>query len=159
MGLILNNINVSMMDSKGWLSADALIAFLVLIILITSLISIVGNKIDTVNSIEEASESRALGENIAQQIETTHSNGPGYYTIYRTPSTIFHEYYHVHINSSGLYIFVNGKTCYSYLSFMRVTGSDYMRDLEVTMKPDTSYNITSKQDTLKNTWIVVKEVW
>ncbi len=158
MGLILNNINVSMIDTKGWFSADALIAFLVLIILITSFISIVGNRIDTVNSIEEASDARALGENIAQQIETTHSNGPGYYTIYRTPRTIFHEYYYVHINSSGLYIFVNGKTCYSHLSFMRVTGSDYMRDLEATMKPDTSYNITSTQDTLKNTWIVVKEV-
>ncbi|UTB32550.1 MAG: hypothetical protein NKF70_13860 [Methanobacterium sp. ERen5] len=158
MGLILNNINVSMMDSKGWLSADALIAFLVLIILITSFINIISIRIDTVNTIEEASEARALGENIAQQIETTHSNGPGYYTIYRTPRTIFHEYYYVHFNSSGLYIFVNGKTSYSHLSLMRVTGSDYLRDLQVTMKPDTTYNITSTKDTLKNTWIVVKEV-
>jgi hypothetical protein len=42
---------------------------------------------------------------------------------------------------------------------MRVTGSDYLRDLQVTMKPDTTYNIKSTQDTLKNTWIVIKEVW
>jgi hypothetical protein len=73
MGLILNNINVSMMESKGWLSADALISFLVIIILLTSFINIISIRIDTVNSIELASESRVLGENMAQQIETTHT--------------------------------------------------------------------------------------
>lgn len=158
MVLILNNINVSMMESKGMISADALLSFLVLIILLTSFINIIGNRIDTVNSIGEASESRVLGENIAQKIETTRSNGQGYYTIYKTPRSILHEYYVVHINSSGLFIFVNGKTCYSYLGLVRVTGSEYFRDLEVTMKPDKTYNISNTQDTLTNTWIVVREL-
>jgi hypothetical protein len=158
MGLILNNINVSMMESKGWLSADALISFLVIIILLTSFINIISIRIDTVNSIELASESRVLGENMAQKIETTHSNGPGYYTICRTPRTIFHEYYIMHINSSGLYIFVNGKTCYSHLGLVRVTGSEHFRDMQVTLAPDKTYNISNTQDTLKNTWIVMREI-
>jgi hypothetical protein len=147
-----------MMESKGWLSADALISFLVIIIILTSFINIISIRIDTVNSIELASESRVLGENMAQKIETTHSNGPGYYIICRTPRTIFHEYYIMHINSLGLFIFVNGKTCYSHLGLVRVTGSEYCRDMQVTLKPDKTYNISNTQDTLKNTWIVVREI-
>lgn len=144
--------------TEGWITVDSLITFLVVIILVTSLISIINERLDTVNSIEEASKARVLGENIAENIQATNTNGPGYSTSIKTPATISNNYYWVHINSSGLFIFVDGKTCYSHLGLVRVTGSEYLRDLEVTMKPNKTYTITNTRDKLTNTWIVVKEV-
>lgn len=158
MSLLLNNINVMILETKAMITADSLIAFLVIILIITSLINIIINRMDTVDSIDEATEARVLGENIAEQIQSTNSNGQGYYTTFRTPGNISDEYYQVHINSTGLFIFVNGKTCYSHLGLLRVSGSEYMRDIQVTMKPDRTYNISNTRDKLTNTWIIVREV-
>jgi hypothetical protein len=146
------------MDYDGWITTDSLISILAVLILTTSLINIVVERVDTVNSMEEAFDARVLGENIAEQIQTTNSNGPGYYTTYRTPGNISDEYYTVHINSSGLFILVDKKICYSHLGSIRVSGSDYLRDLMVTMKPGKVYNISNTRDRLKNTWIIIKEV-
>lgn len=158
MWLLLNKINVMNFDSNGFLTADSLIASLVIIILIMSLTNIIIKRIDTVNSIEEAVDARILGENIAELIESTAVNGPGYYITYRTPGNISSEYYYVHINSSGVFVLVNGKISYSHLVLLRVSGSEYLRDLEVTMKPGKIYNISNTRDQLLNTWIIVKEV-
>jgi len=145
-------------ESKGSLTADSLIAVLVIILLIISLINITINRIDTVNSIGKASESRILGENLAEKIESTYSNGPGYYTTFRAPKKISDEYYRVHINTSGLFVDVDGKTCYSHLILLRVSGSEDLRNMEVTLKPGKIYNISNTRDKLLNTWIIVKEV-
>lgn len=158
MCLLLNNINVMNIGSKGIITADSLMAVLLIIMILMSLINIIISRMDTVNSIGEASEARILGENIAEKIESTDSNGPGYYTTFRTPSNISGEYYQIHINSTGLFVVVNRKTSYSYIGLHRVSGSEYMRDLEVTLKPGITYNISNTRDRLTNTWIIVKEV-
>lgn len=145
-------------QSKGFLSSDSLISVLVIMLIIMGLINIIINRIDTVNSIDEATGARILGENLAEKIESTASNGPGYYCILQTPENISDEYYQIHINSTGLFVEVNGKTSYSHMVFLRVSGSDYHRDLEVTMKPGRTYNISNTHDRLSNTWIVVKEI-
>ena len=158
MFLLLNNINVMIFESKAIISADSLIAVLVVILLLMTLVNIIITRMDTVDSIEEASAARVLGENIAEVIQTANSNGQGYFTIFRMPASISDEYYQVHINSSGLYIFVNGKTCYSHMGLLRVTDSEYHRDLRVTMEPNRTYNISNTRDQLTNTWIVIREV-
>jgi len=145
-------------DSKGLVTADSLIAFLLIIVLLMSLTNITMNRIDTVNSIGEAVDARILGENIAERIESTDSNGQGYYTTFRMPANISGEYYKVQINSTGLFVVVNGKTSYSRLVLLRVSGSEYLRDLEITMKPGKTYNISNTRDRLLNTWIIVKEL-
>jgi len=146
------------MESRGSISADFLLASLIILITLSSLVSIAIDRIDTANSIAESSQARITAENIAEHIETTYIHGEGYYTTYTTPKKIFNNHYGVIINCSGLYLFLNGKTCYSYLGSMEISGADYPISSKVILKPDRTYNISNIKDKHNITRVVIKEI-
>lgn len=146
------------MKSEGWISADILLASLVTVILLTSMVTVIEERIDTANSISQAVEARILGENLAETIESTYIGGEGFSTTYQSPRKISNQNYIVVINSSGLCIYIDGKFCYTYLTLMRISGSNYPTEFKVIIKPDKTYNITNVKDYYNMTRIVIKEI-
>ncbi len=146
------------MESWGVITADFLLATLVIIIILSNLVAIAVDRIDTANDIGEASQARIMGENLAELIETTYSNGQGYYTTFKTPHNISGSNYIVNLDSTGLYIFINRKICYSHIGSKFIRGEAYQTFDGAILKPDKTYNISNIKDMCNITRIVVREI-
>lgn len=146
------------MESHGSISADFLLASLIILITISSLVSITMDRIDSANSIAQSSQARIISENLAERIETTYIQGTGYYTTYKTPKKLSNNQYMFIINCSGLYLFLNGKTCYSYLGSMEIYDANNPLSSKVILRPDKTYNISNIKDQHNITRVVIKEI-
>jgi hypothetical protein len=92
------------MDNRAWISADFMMASIVVIALIISFIVIADERMKTARTVEEMSDARVLVETIAETIETVYSSGENCYTTMKMPPTVADEPYSIKINSSGVYI-------------------------------------------------------
>ena len=92
------------MDRNGWVSFDFLMASLLILLTIPSLVSIIEERINTVNSVDEISEARVLAENLAEDIEMVYSGGRGCSIIFKLPAKVSNKHYKIKINSTGVYV-------------------------------------------------------
>jgi len=150
-----------MLDNRGWVSVDLFVASIIVIMTVTSLTVITGERMLTTNSIQEISESKILAENIATIIDSVYSNGEGYETIYKMPSSISRNSsnpYMIIVNASGLFISFNQKLGYAHITPMDISyGSAYGRT-QFILKPDKTYKIMNIRDHNKKTHIIIQEV-
>lgn len=133
------------MDKGGQLSADFLFAFLILLIIISAIIGIVSSGIGTANNAQLA-EAKAIGENIAESINSVYTNGQGHYLIVKLPGDISYNLMvnNPTINSSAtVAVQYNNKTAVSYL----IPKSSEVD--EVTMKPNETYKIYNDNGVIK----------
>jgi hypothetical protein len=147
-----------MLDDNGWVSVDLFVASIIVIIAVTSLTAIAGDRMLTTNSIQEISEAKILAENIATTIDSVYSNGEGYETLYKMPSNISGNPYIIVVNASGLFISFNHKMGYAHTTPMDISyGSAYGRT-QFILKPDKKYKIVNIIDHNHKTHIIVTEV-
>ena len=95
-------------------------AFLIILAIITSIIAIIEEKINTANHTQEIAEAKIVTENIAERIEKVYSGGNGCSIIYKTPPKIGDKSYRIHVNSSGVFIKFNEKMGCSYISHKNI---------------------------------------
>jgi C4-type Zn-finger protein len=139
------------MDNNGWLSTDFMIASVIIILTIPGIISIIEDRINTVNSFQEMIEAKILAENIAETIDMVYSGGSGCSIIFRMPPTISNKKYFLKINSSGVYIKLKGKMAYAYIPNLDISMNENIQANNV-------YNISNIQNTSNNKHIIIKRV-
>ena len=146
------------MDRKGWVTLDFLVTLIVVFLTIQSIVAIVSERMDTVNTIEDIGEGKILIENIAEILETVYTNGEGYYTIYKMPPTISGKSYIIDVNSREVLLKLNGKTGCAHLTSMKISNSIYYDSSSVQMNGNQAYNISNHRDEHDNVHIIIKQV-
>jgi hypothetical protein len=141
------------MDNRAWISADFMMASIVIIAIIISFIVIVNERMETVKTVEEMSDARVLVETIAETIVTVYSSGENCYTPIKMPPTVADEPYSIKINSSGVYIRYRKMVGTAFIPSNVISESP-----NITMLPDETYNISNVKDENQNTVVMIKKV-
>jgi len=128
------------MDKNGWVTVDFMVAFMIILLTITSIIAIISDRVETVNSVQEIVEAKILEENIVGIIEAVYSGGPGCSYILKMPSKIRNKSYSITINSSGVYIFFGNNIGTEFINPIRITEGKHSNIL---LEPDKTYNISN----------------
>jgi hypothetical protein len=147
-----------MIDDRGLLSLDLFAATLIVLMTITSMVAITGDRLVNVNSFQEISRAKILAENFAQRIESVYSGGEGYETTYKMPSNISNSPYLIIVDNSGVYVTLNGKMGYAHLIPMKIVYGSYYGPGRAILRPDESYKITNIKDQYQMTYIIIKEI-
>jgi hypothetical protein len=146
------------MDIKGWVTLDFIATLIIVFLTIQSIVAIVSERMETVNSIEDIGEAKILVENIAETLETVYVNGEGYYTIYNMPPKISGKSYIIDVNSREVLIKFNGKTGCAHLTSMKISNSIYYDSPSVQMNENQIYNISNHRDEQENVHIIIEQV-
>jgi hypothetical protein len=144
------------MDKNGWVSIDFLMASLLILLTIPSLVSIIEDRINTVNSVHEVSEARVLAENLAENIEMVYSGGRGCSIVFKLPANVSNKHYKVTINSTGVYVSFSGKIGTAYITPMTISNGKY--DSYVLLEPNKTYNISNIKDKHDRMKIIIKQI-
>lgn len=139
------------MDNNGWISIDFIIASMIIILTIPGIISIVEDRINTVNSFQEMVEEKILAENIAETIDMVYSGGNGCSITFKMPPTISNKKYFIKINSSGVYIKLKCKMAYAYIPNLDISMNE-------NIQANNTYNISNIQNTSNKNHIIIKRV-
>jgi hypothetical protein len=139
---------------EGWVSIDFMVASLIILMTIPGLVAISSENINTANSVHRIATAKVLTDNVAETIEMVYSGGKGCSIIFRMPPNIDNKSYYLNVNSSGVYMMMDGLMGSSFISSMKIsnTGSG------VQLHADQTYNISNKVDGYGNTYIVIKTV-
>jgi len=86
------------MNKNGWVSTDFLLASKLIILTVHCIVAIIGNRIDTANSVHEISDAKVLAENVAEIFEMVYSGGRGCSIIFKMPATISSKHYNFTVN-------------------------------------------------------------
>ncbi len=144
------------MDQNGALAGDFVLSFLIAIIISIGLISIVSDRIDHAHASEKLSEARILTEKIASTINNVQT-GPGNEFKIKMPEKIGNSSdYMVSINSSGVYIEIEGlkgkSEIYPTVIINEITGNS----AKAILYPGKSYLIQNDPSNIHLT-IIIKE--
>ena len=144
------------MDRNGWVSFDFLMASLLILLTIPSVVSIIEDRINTVNSIQEVSEARVLAENLAENIEMVYSGGIGCSIVFKLPATLSNKHYKVRINSTGVYVIFLGKIGTAFITPLTISNGKY--DSYALLEPNKTYNISNIKDEHDRMKIIIKQI-
>lgn len=144
------------MDKNGWVSIDFLMASLLILLTIPSLISIIEDRINTVNSVDEISEARVLAENLAEDIEMVYSGGRGCSIIFKLPAKVSDKHYKITINSTGVYVSFLGKIGTAHITPMTISNGKY--DSYLLLEQNKTYNISNIKDEHDRMKIIIKQI-
>ena len=144
------------MDSKGWVSIDFLLAFMIIILTIPCITSIISDRIDTANSVREIGEAHILEENIAGTVEMVYSGGTGCSYILKMPSDIANNPYYFTLNSSGLYVRYKNNIGTAFITKMKITDGKYSSN--IILEPNKTYNISNVKYKNNCNEIIIKNI-
>ena len=155
--IIYHNSNkCDSMNKNGWVSIDFLLASMIIILTVPCIVAMIGNKIDTANSVHEITDAKVLAENVAEIFEMVYSGGRGCSIIFKMPATISKKHYNLIVNSTGIYVRFMGKIGTAYITPMRITNSKYGSN--VVLEPNKTYNISNINDEHDHTNIIIKRI-
>ena len=86
------------MNKNGWVGTDFLLTSMLIILTVHCIVAIIGNRIDTANSVHEISDAKVLAENVAEIFEMVYSGGRGCSIIFKMPATISSKHYNFTVN-------------------------------------------------------------
>lgn len=130
------------MNQRGQLSADFIFATLILLMVISSIVGIISSGIDTANN-AKLSEAKAIGEKVAESINSVYTNGDGHYVIVNITGNFN---YTLMVNNASISsnatvaVIYNNKTAISYL----IPNSSNINP--IIMKPNETYNISNSNN-------------
>ncbi|MDP3623667.1 MAG: hypothetical protein Q8R66_07035 [Methanobacteriaceae archaeon] len=144
------------MDQKGALAGDFILSFFITIIISIGLISIVSDRIDHANTSEKLSEARILTEKIASTLNNVQT-GTGNEIKIKMPENIGNSSdYTISINSSGVYIEIEGLKGKSEI-YPTVIMNEIKSSSQVTLYPGKSYLIQNDPSNIHLKTIIIKE--
>jgi hypothetical protein len=131
------------MNTKGNVSLELLLTFMIFIIIISSVISLVNNEFDTLDETHTRRQAKEQTMKVSHIINNVYLMGNGYNEKYHLPQHINNESYVLEINSSGVYV----------NSHYQLTKDDIIaRDIyynnkkskNIFLTPDNTYTFTNK---------------
>jgi hypothetical protein len=131
------------MNTKGNVSLELLLTFMIFIIIISSVISLVNNEFDTLDETHTRRQAKEQTMKVSHIINNVYLMGNGYNEKYHLPQHINNESYVLEINSSGVYV----------NSHYQLTKDDIIaRDIyynnkkskNISLTPDNTYTFTNK---------------
>ena len=144
-------------DSKGIITVEFIMASFIILIIISSVISVIIERMEAASSIDEFGNARMMSEKVAEIINNVYSNGNGHSISLNLPSNINKQKYEIKVNSSGVYIFIGGTMGKSYINPKRITKSNKLKETNVWMHGNQSYIIKNIKSPDGNNWIVINE--
>ena len=140
------------------ITVEFVLASFIILLISSSIISIVFERMSTASSIEEFGNARMISEKVAETINTVYSNGNGHSIILNLPSNISNQKYEIKVNSSGVYIFIGGMVGKSYINPKKFAKTNKFKEDTVLMQGNRSYLIKNVKDLHGNNWIFIKEI-
>lgn len=131
------------MNTKGNVSLELLLTFMIFIIIISSVISLVNNEFDTLDETHTRRQAKEQTMKVSHIINNVYLMGNGYNEKYHLPQHINNESYVLEINSLGVYV----------NSHYQLTKDDIIaRDIyynnkkskNIFLTPDNTYTFTNK---------------
>ena len=145
------------MDSHGAVSVDFIFATLIILIISVGIIALATERMDATKEAELGS-ARILAEYVAEAINKAYSGGNGHMVNITLPSNINNRTnYSITVNSSGVYIRIDGRTGKAYIASKRITTNPTSpTDANITMYPNNTYYIRNVRYNYTN-WIVITQ--
>lgn len=144
-------------DEGGNLTVDFMFSILLLVVVLGSLTSLVSERLDMVEETHELAQSRSLVESIAGAINQVYAGGEGHHIRIHTPPHINNQEYRVTVNSSGVFIKLQGRRGWALTAPGKFSPSISLESSTITLLPDTDYIILNVKDGNGNHWIVIKK--
>lgn len=143
------------MDTRGQLSADLIFATLLIIIIMGSLVTIIADRMETVETTEELGNARMVAENVAEAVNKVYAGGNGHSVTITLPEDINGKNYSVTVNKDGVFVTIDGKKGKAYIAAKKVSNSLGGSD-GVVMQNGQNYTITNVKDpSTEEYWIVI----
>ncbi|MEN4007266.1 MAG: hypothetical protein PQ964_07935 [Methanobacteriaceae archaeon] len=92
------------MDRRGIITTDLIFASFLILVIISSTISVVSERIDIASNFEMYGRARMITEYVAGAINKVYTGGNGHAVTLSLPANISGESYVIRVNSSGVYI-------------------------------------------------------
>jgi len=143
------------MDSRGIVTVDLIFATLLIIIVAGSIITIASGRMDTASQTEELGKARITSENIAEAVNKVYSGGTGHSATINLPDTINDKNYYITVNSSGVYVKVDGMIGKAYIAPKKISGSNSLQETQITMHNGANYTIKNVNGSDGYSWIMI----
>lgn len=138
------------------MSVELLLTSVVFLLILTGIIGIVEERSETAHLTREAAEARIIAERVAQSLEDAYSGGEGHEIMVEIPAEIDGMDYLVKVNSSGVFVDMDNRICFSSSSVPRVTGPKHTEE-QIFLYPTVTYRITHQRDKDGNHFLVISE--
>jgi hypothetical protein len=142
------------MDSRGIVTVDLIFATLLIIIVAGSIITIASDRMDTASQTEELGKARITSENVAEAVNKVYSGGTGHSVTIKLPDITDKNYY-ITVNSSGVYVTLDGMIGKAYIAPKKISGSNLLQETQITMHNGASYTIKNVNGSNGYNWIVI----
>ena len=144
------------MDQVGTFSLDFILSVTLFFIIITSTINVATDRLETVKTTEKLAHARNLAENIAKTINLVYTGGNGHSIIINLPKKVGDSNYRIRVNSSGVYIMVDGMMGKAGIIPKKLLYGEPPSYSQITLLPGRSYTISNIEDKNGNNWIIIK---
>ena len=145
------------MDNQGVMAIELLFAMLLIIIVAGSIITIASERADTASQTEELSKARMTADNVAEAINKVYSSGTGHSINISLPDNITDKEYYIDVNSSGVYVKIDGMMGESYITPKKISKSYHLDESKITMYTNSTYTIQNVNGSDGYKWIVITE--
>jgi len=146
------------MDRRGIISTDLIFASIIILVIISSIISVASERIDAASTTDELGNARMIVEYVAGAINKVYNGGNGHAVTLSLPANISGESYDIRVNSSGVFILIDGDTGKSFISPKKISSSDRLIENTVSMKGNQNYTIRNVKGPDGNSWIVISTI-
>ena len=144
------------MDSYGAVTVELIFATLIILIVAGGVVAIASERTDAAKEAEFGT-ARMLAENVAEAINKVYAGGSGHMTNITLPCSIGNRTnYHITVNSSGVYIRIDGKIGKAYIASKKISSDEPPTNINVTMLPGNTYTICNVYYNYYN-WIIITQ--
>jgi hypothetical protein len=146
------------MDSKGIITVELIFASFLILIIAVSILSVVSSRMDATSSTDELGNARMTAENVAESINKVYSNGNGHTVTVSLPANISNKNYGIKVNSSGIFVLIDGDIGKSFINPKKISSSDKLIESTVLMHCNCNYLIKNVKGPDGNNWIVISPI-
>jgi len=143
------------MDERGVLSAELILVTLLAILVVSSLIPLINNRMDAAAKTNELGNARMLAENVAELINKVYSGGNGHSITLCLPEDINGKNFSVIVNSTGTYVKIDGMVGKSFSVPYKISDSTKLENKEIEIFNGHNYTISNVEDSGGHNWIVI----
>ncbi len=141
------------MEDRGTLSMELIFTTLFFIFILTGMVSVVSDRLDVTNRTEELLDARMLVETVANSINNVYTAGNGQNMDIVLPPTVGNSSYKLLVNSSGVYIEVEGMKGKAAILPMKIRDGLSNTSHKIEMLPGRTYSI--KNEKIDNQSVII----
>ena len=143
------------MDNRGVITIDLIFATLLIFIIAGSIITVISDRMDTASQTGELSKARMAADSVAEAINKAYSDGTGHSVTISLPDNITDKSYFINVNSSGVYVTIDGMVGKSYVTPKKFSDSYTLDESQIKMYNGTTHTIKNVNGSDGYNWIVI----